>query len=335
MNEFDYILVTGYGWSGSSAVVDILKEFKGCMEPDIEFRIIKDPYGIHDLYRNVVEKWDALNSDMAIKNFLWYMRHLNHKSKPWSMTAGLNYEIFFGNNFLNATDRFIKNLTDFDYKSTWWMFDFEATKAQLFARKLKKKIKRKLKIDLLNDIMFFSNPTEEEFCKYAQDYIDELFLPIIEKSNCKHIVLDQGVSIPNCLNEMKYLRKSKIIIVDRDPRDIYSDLKSSEALIGSDLGQTNDVEKYVKWHKAWRHNCYLLQNMNDVLFMQFEDLIFHYDESISKIADFLMMDKKMHTTPGKYFDPEVSRKNVGIWNSMLSEREIEQLQYYLGDSFVQ
>ena len=63
MNEFDYIIVAGYGWSGSSAIVDILREFEDCMVPDVEFRMIKDPYGVHDLYDNLVEKWCLLNAD--------------------------------------------------------------------------------------------------------------------------------------------------------------------------------------------------------------------------------------------------------------------------------
>ncbi len=68
--NFRYILIAGYGWSGSSAVVDLLNEIDGFYEPHVEFRLLKDPYGLIDLRHALVEHWDILNSDIAIRDFL-------------------------------------------------------------------------------------------------------------------------------------------------------------------------------------------------------------------------------------------------------------------------
>ena len=45
------ILTAGYGYSGSSAVVDLLKEYDNCdsISDNFEFRLIKDPGGLEDL----------------------------------------------------------------------------------------------------------------------------------------------------------------------------------------------------------------------------------------------------------------------------------------------
>ena len=72
-----YICVSGYGWSGSGAVVDLLQEFEGYVSLDIEFRLIKDAYGISDLENFLVYNWDVLRSDKAVKDFLWFTRVLN------------------------------------------------------------------------------------------------------------------------------------------------------------------------------------------------------------------------------------------------------------------
>ena len=49
MKIFDFICVSGYGKSGSSACINLLKEFEFVDGPDKEFRIAKDPHGLIDL----------------------------------------------------------------------------------------------------------------------------------------------------------------------------------------------------------------------------------------------------------------------------------------------
>ena len=79
MNNIDcqYVCVLGYGWSGSSAVVDLLKEFEENWDPEVEFRILKDPHGVMDLEHTLVDQWDALNVDIAIRDFLDFATFLN------------------------------------------------------------------------------------------------------------------------------------------------------------------------------------------------------------------------------------------------------------------
>ena len=73
LRDYAYILVAGYGWSGSSAAVDILHEFKTCYLPGIEFRVVKDPYGLDDLfYTSAVKRADNIAIDIAVKDFLNY-----------------------------------------------------------------------------------------------------------------------------------------------------------------------------------------------------------------------------------------------------------------------
>jgi hypothetical protein len=86
MSDKNFILVQRYGWSGS-------REFDSCQEPGVEFRIVKDPYGIDDLYHNLVDRGGTFNSDMAIRDFLWCMDKTNRKETHFQV--GLNWKFFF------------------------------------------------------------------------------------------------------------------------------------------------------------------------------------------------------------------------------------------------
>jgi len=45
-DKIKFIAVSGYGWSGSSAVVDLFRELENVKCVDTEFRLIRDPYGV-------------------------------------------------------------------------------------------------------------------------------------------------------------------------------------------------------------------------------------------------------------------------------------------------
>ena len=76
----NYIIVAGYGWSGSSALVDLFKEFENVIVPDVEFRLIKDPYGLSQLETVLTEKWDFINSDAAINDYMCTAENKTNKS---------------------------------------------------------------------------------------------------------------------------------------------------------------------------------------------------------------------------------------------------------------
>ena len=70
MKDITFVSVSGFCSSGSSAVIDLLKEIKGCYVPDAEIRFIKDPYGIVEMEDALVNHWEFINSSAAISDFL-------------------------------------------------------------------------------------------------------------------------------------------------------------------------------------------------------------------------------------------------------------------------
>ena len=329
MDNKKYILVAGYGWTGSSALVDMLKEYKGTIEADVEFRLIKDPKGISDLYNAIINKWDALNVDIAIRDFKWFVHHLNAPKKKLSLYTGLGYQNFFGDNFLTASNEFINSITEFSYSSFWWYLDFISSPSKVLNRKL-----RKILHNEKESRMYFSSISSEEFVAHAQKYIESLFDQIVGEET-QYIIMDQAVSAQNCLQEKIFVPNSKVIIVDRDPRDIYADLMKDGNLIGKDLRDSHDTDKYIRWHRALRRTLPEVKDSRDVLYIRFEDLVLKYDDMEKTIESFLGLEHSDHVKRRQLFNPDVSSKNVGMWRNKLNNDEIEKLQLELREDLIQ
>lgn len=316
--KHQYVCVLGYGWSGSSAVVDLLKEFEENWDPEVEFRILKDPHGMMDLEHSLVERWDALNVDIAIRDFLEFAEFLDTNDSKF--TRGLCYSKSFNGKFMSNTLDFVERVTEFNYKGYWWIFNFRSQ----YINWLAKKILNKFVKQNYEKKMYFSGISKDNFYEEVKKYINSLIEAVSMKREYKNIILDQAVPVQHPLKAFDYLDNSKVIIVDRDPRDIYCDLVELEKLIGKDIAQSHDAMKYVKWHKKYRENSHI-QNEN-ILRIQFEDLILKYDETIEQILNFLEIDEKSHSQKMTFFNPEVSKKNVGKYKDFPYQDEIRILE---------
>lgn len=319
-----YILVAGYGWSGSSAVVDLLKEYENVVEPDVEFRLIKDPYGLADLRYKITQNWDALTVDTAIKDFLWYASCLNRSSAKsrFSLSTGLDYNKKLGNHFLAETYRFIDEIVSFTYQSDWWMSSFKKSKYEVLKQKVLNRI-RHFEVPK----MYFSECSEQKFDENCKKYLNNLFVNYGDK----YILLDQA--IPPQYPEMaqSYFESAKMIIVDRDPRDIYVDLINGKNLIGLELSRKHDVSKYLLWHNAYRQNEKKIKSMVNVKRIYFEELVLNYDETVQSIESFLNLEDKNHINKKKLFEPLVSKKNIGLWKQYPNQKEIQIIEKELSE----
>ena len=94
--------------------------------------------------------------------------------------------------------------------------------------------------------------------------------------------------------------------MDRDPRDIY--------ILGKVKKRTQcypveDVKKFVNYYKqCWNNSS--KNNTNEVLYLQFEDIVYNYIDSVKIIEAFLGISK--HDNFMKYFNPEMSINNTQL-----------------------
>jgi len=318
----NYVCVSGYGWSGSSACVDLLKEFKGFDALQGEFRIAKDPFGLIDLEESLVHNWDFIRSDVAIRDFLSLCKVLSRDTGLFSK-AGKDFTNKLNTDFMLESKSYIDKLTNMTYMGDTFVHRYYISAYSNFFMKIRNKLG-------MNNakLMYLARLNEEDFVKETNKYIDNLFFNYMSSRKINTLVLDQAISPANIFGASKYFKDIKIIIVDRDPRDIYANMVKRNRLLGSQLSSEDSANKYIKWHKQLRRISTNDINNSDidkhVLRLSFEDLVFNRDISVQKLIKFLG-GKMEHKDKGMYFLPEYSVKNIGLWKNYTDQSVMDKI----------
>ena len=101
-----------------------------------------------------------------------------------------------------------------------------------------------------------------------------------------------------------------MFVVDRDPRDIFV----LEKYVWNDGIIPTNVEEFCKWFKYTRsHRLNENNDKNKVCFIQFEDMVYKYDETAIKIANWLGLEMSDQTKKMQNFDPKRSIRNTCTW----------------------
>ena len=326
MEKYKYIHVVGYGWSGSSAIIDLLKEYDNIYVPNLEFRLIKERYGLMNLETMLTEQWDPIETDIALKDFIWLTRKLNERISKYYIHFGHCYSQTIGKHFLDVTDSFIKQIVSYEFKSNWHFFYWKLNTI----KRMYYWFRKRCRLSDYTENMFFASPvTKDEFEEYTKEYIDNLFRPIISDSN-KFIVLDQGVPAQYPEYAFKYTNNAKVIVIDRDPRDVYVDLVNCKELIGAELAKKDNAKIFIEWYKALHFRKDFV-NKNDVLFIRFEDIINNYEKTVESIEVYLGIKNIQHLHIKEYFNPQISKKNMGLWKEYKNQEVMKEIKVALAE----
>lgn len=327
------ISCSGYYGSGSSALTDLLSEYKDVKNvTDYEFRFVHDIDGIADLEYHLVDCHNRHNSGHALKRF-WNLCLFNHGTGFIQ-----RYEPFFGGKFLEFSKQYIEELTDFKYNGFWFYDLYERGKVYYYTKSLQSKIYHKMGIKksiLPNEYTLASHPTKEHFLRITQQYI----LNLMEAANPEHLpilMMDQMLPSSNINKCLRYFPEdTKVVIVTRDPRDVFF----VEKFVWNDNVIPHDPELFCKWFE-YTHNSNRNEepNPNKVILINFEDLVYNYEETIPKIERFLGLDPKDHIHQFKGLNPKRSYGNTQLWKKFedseslqIIEKTLPQYLYSFGE----
>ena len=323
MSSFDFVCVSGYGRSGSSACIDLLKEFEFVDGPDKEFRIAKDPHGLLDLELSIVDNWEFIRHNTAINDFLEYCSMLGRGESIFKK-VGKNFSDILYIDFMKESIEYVNRINNFTYFGDTLLHRYRLNALQSFKQRLNSKL------GLSNAaLMHFSRPTKERFLVETNRYLRRLFENYAANKNIHKVVLDQAISPTNIKKTLKYFDNAKLIIVDRDPRDIYANMIDKKMFLGMDILNDELAHKYIEWHRIVRQQS--IQDVDNapmqdkVLRLNFEDLFLHYEGTIKKIKEFLEIDFN-HKDKGVKFNPESVSDHVGIWKNVLNQKTVFQIE---------
>lgn len=141
------IVPTGYMGSGSSAITDLISEFKDCQNEfkTYEYVLLHCPNGLFDLEDKLLIGNNAIRSDEAIRSFENQMQKLYNKKFWW---VG-NYQKIISPDFMKITKEYINKIQEFNFPGYW--YTHEEVNAKMFFKLL---IRKPLKILTMNKVRF-------------------------------------------------------------------------------------------------------------------------------------------------------------------------------------
>lgn len=125
-----------------------------------------------------------------------------------------------------------------------------------------------------------------------------------------------------------------MIVVNRDIRDVYILNKYLWKQIHAGSMYPDDLNTFLNY---WKRIHAMEKKITDnrILVVDFEDLIYKYDETVVRIEKHCQLSSDKHIKKGEYFNPQKSIKNTQVfrlnkeWKAELGviERELSEYKY--------
>ena len=302
-----------FGSSGSSVVADYLAECDDAFVFDrFEFNFITEPDGIEDLEYHLVMRNSRTGSSIyAIQRFRKLVRK---HSLGWSKLTKTSQE-----RIMELTEEYISGLTQVKYKGFSPKIDKKhsdliehylgnAIIRQRLVYGLEKKgiIKENFDFYPLDYVEISIKP--KNFYELTKKYLRTLLEEMGFDFSKKIVLLDQAFSGNDPAKSFSFFDDVCAIVVDRDPRDMYIFAKKVLLSKGRFM-PTDSVENFIAYYRALRDGQPYKEPNPRILKLQFEELVYNYDESVGKIDAFLGIENKNRK---KYFIPEMSAANTNL-----------------------
>ena len=318
--------ICGFGYSGSGAILDLLKESSKCEVCDsFEFSMTYKPDGLEDLEWHITQPSRYFSSDSAIRRFIQYKKRIAKR-----------YDQYSNGRFSKLADEYINKITTIKwygstsvhiYQSSWFEYIF----FQMLSRKLRSPFERKvfpIPFVCPPDItMYYSSISSSSFLDYTIEFVSG-FINSIRKTDRDILVLDQPFSANNPQRTMRFFKSPKAIVVNRDPRDVY-------LLANKTIGMTanfiprREVSLFIEYYKGLMSQVVKDSSENNTLRINFEDLIYNNRPTIKSICDFIGINDIGNET---HFMPEKSINNTQLFLKYKGfEKEIERISTELSD----
>lgn len=287
------VAVQGFGFSGSGAVVDLLREYDstlvlGGVDREGSITSIEQSFGEVDVLRLAgglfeVEKY--LGSNNIFQNDALLHRVISQIA---------NSEIYRS---LSATHpyfyEYISQICDVLTNSPQWQY-----------------YNTFLEYREVNDIFYLKDITLKNYRNLCRKLLNSLFTIIKRNSKSSILVLDQFVSdVEFEINRyIEYVPNIKLITVYRDPRDVYAfAIKDNVEWIPH-----SNVDVFIQWYQI------IVKHFNEnekdkYQVVQFEQLIENYESVVKSIEHYVGLNASSHVQRNACFNPSVSCKNMYLW----------------------
>lgn len=299
---------TGFIGTGSSIITDFVKEFSDVDTFDkFEFRFIYGTDGLLDLKHHLFEgNYKYQSGTVAINRFL----------KLVNSSACKDYNKATNGMFKVYAEEFINRIVQGSWYGSFADRAVEPKRNTLIRILNRLKVFKLLYlVELKLDFTFTIYPIKkirysikpDNFDKCAKKFLTKVFKEIGLNLN-KNIALNQIFPGNNPEACFPFLNSPRAIIVDRDPRDLYLQYKMVNYYSDQRQQPAKDVNTFIDLYKRMRENQPYIKENDNIMIINFEDMIYEYERTSKKIMAFCNITN--HVNPKKFFDPSKSIANT-------------------------
>lgn len=329
------VAVTGYFGTGSSAVVDLLKEYKNVRvapfnDKSYEHNLLYHHGGLYDVCTLLSRGNTLYTSDKVISTFITEMKRLNDYNYVWFGS----YKKMFGNRFMNLVNEFVDSIAEKRKDKTTnhivrTRFSIVKLVAQILLRIIQKRRFSNYGVKYIYDKedAYCALPSEEKLYDAARKFTSGYF-SLFDKGLKNEVKVFDHIIWPGQIDDFSecFDNNFKIIIVDRDPRDLYAldqHIWSKNRFRKSEIHFPKDTKEFAR---EWENTLINKFENPNAMIVHFEDLIYDYENSVNRIELFLGLNKERHKMAKRYFNPNDSIENTQVFRVNKSwEKEAETI----------
>lgn len=343
------ISTSGFYCTGSSAVFNLLEEYESCTAgrlenwqipgSDYEHILMYTPDGVFDLEDKLLVGNSIHRSDEALRRFHEKMLFLYNNN-----FLGMGgYKALLGKEFYDSLEKYLEELTQFRV-SGHWEYHYGGSRFNL--KKMLGSIRRTIMHqEIIGDLykmpyfdktkcLQYSFVTDQEFYALTKKFIYRYF-SILKGSDTKSNLILNHFLLPHNAFRVPDLFDDdfRLIIIDRDPRDIFIMLKyNTDKDFEKSLIPIDNVKDYVSF---WRKFRAAVKPVNDerIINIRFEDLIYEPEQTTALLEKQCNLRPEDHLRKGQRLRIENSIQNTQLfrldnkWNDEIAYIEKELPEY--------
>ncbi len=301
------------GLSGAGLISDFLlnrKDFTNPFNLEAEFRLLHDPGGIHNLYKGLYENFSNNNSSYFFNEFEKYILNLKNLSSKIKNKKKYLYNSFF----FNEVKKYLKEISLISYYGLpeYFRIGFD------FNDKLKWRILRIRKSSQEVKFCKMRIPVEKEiFLKKTRIFLNKVLFILSGKKKINYVI-DQGGNFWDPINSTQYFDNRKIVLVTRDPRSIFSSMKTRKSL----AYPGHDIKIFCEWYKNVMKNYNKIKESNILIKIKYENFILNHEKESTKLIKFL----NIKNLKKKKFDISKSKSNIFKAKNYLTNKELKYIE---------
>jgi len=311
LSKPQYILVLGTTYSGSGAVYDYLTERGDLYDPLLgtEYQLPQMPNGLMALEAVAKNAFHPATADFVLSQFEDITKKLARARAPWRY--GKDYVSMIPS-FQRAIGKFIDEISAAQFPMRWhWHRLMQSQSPFMYIiNKLKNRLGFKEVTPQTRLIV-----SQDELVFAAQTLHNRIFQSGAEG---RTVLLNQAGSGWNPIESTKYFSNRKVVLVTRDPRDQFVEIKQYK--------KATSVEGFVDWYQEMQRRLKQINNPT-LLHIQFEDFVYKNDKMVDVLCNHMSLNSSVHSS----YQPNISKKNIGKYQQFLNQKEIDIIERRLSE----